>query len=184
MVSFNDLTDKPSTYSAAPHDHDDRYYTETELDATTDSASGADKIGVTAIAGVTGTKVQPVLESLKALIDGKQASGSYATTSDLATHKTSGDHDGRYDGRYCKMLKTTMSVAQSGLIRVVHNFNNWATTGSYYCDNPDWGSPVTRFFGAPGSSGASPGSYPESPNVLCHTAPGYGTNTYYITILG
>jgi hypothetical protein len=46
VSSWNDLTDKPSTFPPATHDHDGRYYTETEADA---------------------------------LLEGKQAAGSYAT---------------------------------------------------------------------------------------------------------
>lgn len=48
---------------------DTRYFTETEIQATTDSASGADKTGATAISGLTGATVQALLESLKALVD-------------------------------------------------------------------------------------------------------------------
>ncbi|TCL74252.1 hypothetical protein EDC14_1004190 [Hydrogenispora ethanolica] len=55
------------------HTHDERYFTETELGATTDGASGADMIGATAISGITGATVQAVLESLKTAIDQKTA---------------------------------------------------------------------------------------------------------------
>ncbi|MDP4146525.1 MAG: tail fiber protein [Bacillota bacterium] len=69
-------------------DHDSRYFTETELGDTTSGSSGAGKIGVTAISGLTGATVQALLEALKAFID--------TTNTNLATHKTSGDHDARY----------------------------------------------------------------------------------------
>jgi hypothetical protein len=73
LVSYNDLTDVPSTFPATPHNHDDVYYTETELGSTVDTGSGADKIGSTAISGVTGTTVQSQMESIKTLLDGKAA---------------------------------------------------------------------------------------------------------------
>lgn len=50
-----------------PTNHDDRYFTETELTGTT----GATKIGLTNITGVTGTNVQTVLENMKTYIDTK-----------------------------------------------------------------------------------------------------------------
>jgi hypothetical protein len=53
----------------ASADHDGRYFTETEIQATTDGASGADKIGVTAIPTLAGGTVQAVLESAKARFD-------------------------------------------------------------------------------------------------------------------
>lgn len=48
---------------------DNRYFTETELQSTTDSSAGADKIGATAVSGLTGATVQALLESLKTTID-------------------------------------------------------------------------------------------------------------------
>jgi hypothetical protein len=47
-------------------DHDGRYYTETELGATTSGSSGATKIGVTTISGLTGNNVQTCLQNLNA----------------------------------------------------------------------------------------------------------------------
>lgn len=47
---------------------DTRYYTETELGATTDSASGADKIGATQVTAGSGTTVQAIVEWLYAQI--------------------------------------------------------------------------------------------------------------------
>jgi hypothetical protein len=52
-----------------------------KLKSTTNSSSGADFINSTGISGLSGSTVQSLLESLKLYID---------------THKTSGDHDGRY----------------------------------------------------------------------------------------
>jgi cytoskeletal protein CcmA (bactofilin family) len=62
------------TAAAGDHTHDSRYFTETELGSTTNGSSGADKVGSTSINGVTGTTVQTQLESLKTLIDDKEAS--------------------------------------------------------------------------------------------------------------
>lgn len=63
------------------HTHDDRYYTKTKLGATTDSVSGADLIGVTAIDGLSGDTVQMLLEALKILIDTKITSNGNSTLS-------------------------------------------------------------------------------------------------------
>jgi hypothetical protein len=65
------------------HTHDDRYFTEAELGATTDGASGADKIGATAISGIAGTTVQSVLEAMKAKVDLKLESIPVASATKL-----------------------------------------------------------------------------------------------------
>ena len=46
------------------HTHDDRYYTETELSATTNGSSGATKIGVTPTGNLSTTSVQAALTEL------------------------------------------------------------------------------------------------------------------------
>src|SRR6187455_2462591 len=46
----------------------------TELASVTDGSSGADNIGATAISGLTGATVQTLLESIKTLLDLKEAS--------------------------------------------------------------------------------------------------------------
>jgi hypothetical protein len=56
-----------------------------DLSSTTDSDSGADKIGVTTIAGVTGNTVQAVLESLDSAID-TNASNIATNASNIATN--------------------------------------------------------------------------------------------------
>lgn len=90
----------------------------TELESTTDGSSGADQIGATAISDLTGATVQALLESLrnslKSTTDGSSGADfvNATTISGLSgstvqglieslktfvdTHKTSGDHDGRY----------------------------------------------------------------------------------------
>jgi hypothetical protein len=65
------------SYAAASHTHDDRYYTETEIDAFLEDITPADHTHV--INDITG---------LQTTLDGKQAAGSYAT----ASHT----HDDRY----------------------------------------------------------------------------------------
>ena len=52
-----------------------------KLKSTTDGSAGADFVNATAIAGLSGTTVQALLEALE---------------SALTTHKSSADHDGRY----------------------------------------------------------------------------------------
>lgn len=63
-----------------------------QLKSIVDGTSGADFIAATAIAGLTGGTVQALLEALKTLLDTKDT----AQTAALTTHKSSGDHDGRY----------------------------------------------------------------------------------------
>ena len=83
VLSATSSSDLPS------HNHDDRYYTETELGSITDGSSGADKIGSTAISGVSGTTVQAQLESFKALVDGKEPSISTLNVGKGGTGATS-----------------------------------------------------------------------------------------------
>jgi hypothetical protein len=45
-------------------DHDGRYFTETEIQSTTDTSSGADKVGATPVATGSGNTVQVILEWL------------------------------------------------------------------------------------------------------------------------
>lgn len=59
--------------AASDHNHDGRYYTEEEIGATTDSASGADKVGATTVEGLTGNTVQALIESAATAIAGKAA---------------------------------------------------------------------------------------------------------------
>lgn len=77
-------------------DHDGRYFTETELSSTTDSSSGADRIGATAISG-SPTTVQGILEWLKTQIDntvlGQVPDGSL-TTQKMATEQKRGVANG------------------------------------------------------------------------------------------
>ena len=60
-------------------------YTNGDLSSTTDSDSGADKIGVTAISGVNGDSVQSVLEALDSAID-INASNIATNASNIATN--------------------------------------------------------------------------------------------------
>jgi hypothetical protein len=85
----------------------------TQLNSTTDGDSGADNIGATAVAGLSGTTVQAILEELKTFIDSINTNLQDQITSNdtdisnlqdedtniynaLNTHKSSNDHDGRY----------------------------------------------------------------------------------------
>ncbi|MCW2277723.1 hypothetical protein [Heliophilum fasciatum] len=61
-----------TTAAAGDHNHDGRYYTETEMGSTTAGSSGAKKVGTPALSGVTGTDVEAQLSSLKTLIDDKE----------------------------------------------------------------------------------------------------------------
>ena len=63
-----------------------------KLKDTTNGSSGADFVNATSISGLSGSTVQALLEALKSLIDTNDA----GQTSALNTHKSSGDHDGRY----------------------------------------------------------------------------------------
>lgn len=70
-VAYADLVDAPSTFDPVAHDHDDRYYTETEL-----GASGASAVSVHADrvnAGILATARIPSLDA------GKVTTGIFAT---------------------------------------------------------------------------------------------------------
>lgn len=107
-----------------------------DLLAVTDSGSGADNIGLTAIADLNGTTVQAVIESLrnklKSVVDGTSGADFVAATaisgisgatvqallealkSYIDTHKTSSDHDSRY---YTETeLNATNGVTGSAII--------------------------------------------------------------------
>lgn len=58
-----------NTRSYTKDESNDRYYTKTQLSLTTDSNSGADKIGVTPISTLPGETAQTVFESIKARFD-------------------------------------------------------------------------------------------------------------------
>jgi lysophospholipase L1-like esterase len=66
----------------------------TRLKATTDGASGADLIGATAVSGLSGTKVQALIESLKSYLD------TNFTTKDEITNDRKLSDDGDYTGSW------------------------------------------------------------------------------------
>lgn len=94
VSSWNDLTDKPSTFPPSTHDHDDRYYTETEADAllagkqatiptgTTSQYYRGDKAWATldkSAVGLgncdnTGDLAKPISTATQTALDGKAAS--------------------------------------------------------------------------------------------------------------
>jgi hypothetical protein len=63
--------DYSGVYAALNHNHDTRYFTETELGATEDGAAGADRIGATPVSGIDGETVQEQIESVVELVNGK-----------------------------------------------------------------------------------------------------------------
>jgi hypothetical protein len=58
-------------YAALNHNHDNRYFTETELGSSEDGAAGADRIGATPVNGISGSTVQAQMESMVELVSGK-----------------------------------------------------------------------------------------------------------------
>ncbi|MHB9131181.1 MAG: DUF4815 domain-containing protein [Armatimonadota bacterium] len=58
--------DTLSTTTPPTHTHDDRYFTETELGATTGGSAGAGKVGVTPSGGISASNVQAALQELDA----------------------------------------------------------------------------------------------------------------------
>jgi hypothetical protein len=98
--NWNNITNKPTYFASAPHNHDDRYFTETEVGATT-GTSGASITGVSTISGITAANVQDALEALKSLIDGKA----------LASHI----HDDRY---YTETELSSVTVGSSGATKI------------------------------------------------------------------
>jgi hypothetical protein len=63
--------DYSGVYAALNHNHDTRYFTETELGSTEDGAAGADRIGATPVSGISGATVQAQMESMVELVNGK-----------------------------------------------------------------------------------------------------------------
>jgi hypothetical protein len=63
--------DYSGVYAALNHNHDTRYFTETELGATEDGNAGADRIGATPVSGIDGDTVQEQMESMVELVNGK-----------------------------------------------------------------------------------------------------------------
>lgn len=75
-VSFNGSANVSITATVADdsHTHNGTYYTETEVGSTTSGSSGASKVGVSAISGLTGSNVQDCLQNLfQYANDGKTA---------------------------------------------------------------------------------------------------------------
>lgn len=62
------------------HNHDNLYYTETELGSTVDSSAGADLVGATTVGAGSATTVQGVMEELNSSIG--------TVSSSLTTHET------------------------------------------------------------------------------------------------
>jgi hypothetical protein len=63
--------DYSGVYAALNHNHDTRYFTETELGSIVDGAAGADRIGATPVSGIDGDTVQEQIESMVELVNGK-----------------------------------------------------------------------------------------------------------------
>jgi len=111
--------------------YDSRYYqkslvySKAELNAVTDSASGADQIGSTAIAGVTGGTVQSQLESLKSLVDSAGASPDAATVTyspDDVTDWNSDTDPGNVDGALDE-LASRQTVSESNFSALQSNYS-------------------------------------------------------------
>jgi len=96
------------SYAAASHTHDDRYYTETEIDT---KLSGLPVSGHThTIANVTG---------LQTVLDGKQASGSYAPATGIAPSAITGTAVITTDSRLVPpgaVMSFAMNSAPSGWV--------------------------------------------------------------------
>jgi hypothetical protein len=63
--------DYSGVYAALNHNHDNRYFTETELGSIEDGNAGADRIGATPVNGISGDTVQEQMESVVELVNGK-----------------------------------------------------------------------------------------------------------------
>lgn len=66
-VAWDNVTDKPNTFSPASHNHDDRYYTETEID--TKLAGKANTSHTHAISDVT--NLQSLLDEVYDIVEQK-----------------------------------------------------------------------------------------------------------------
>lgn len=94
----------------------------TRLQSIVDGSSGGDFVKLTAITGLTGDTIQALLESLKSYVDTQNSSQDNA----LATHKGSGDHDGRY---YTETETNTLLAAKANDNAVVKLTGDQTVTG-------------------------------------------------------
>ena len=116
-VAWGNITSVPSSFTPSAHNHDDRYYTESEvdtlLDGKQDSGSYAASSHSHAISDVTG---------LQTALDNKQASGSYASSSSVININT------RYNGAIAADGWYTIATYGSG--RALATFHLYDTDSS------------------------------------------------------
>jgi hypothetical protein len=129
--SVTNLTTDLEGKAAASHTHDDRYYTETEIDS---KLSGLPVGGHThTIANVTG---------LQTALDGKQASGSYAPATGIAPSAITGTAvittDSRLSDSRSPLSHQHGNITAAGAIGNIANMPVMTTTG---------GVLTTGFFG-------------------------------------
>jgi hypothetical protein len=116
-VAWGNITSVPSSFTPSAHNHDDRYYTESEvdtlLDGKQDSGSYAASSHSHAISDVTG---------LQTALDNKQASGSYASSSSVININS------RYNGTIAADGWYTIATYGSG--RALATFHLYDTDSS------------------------------------------------------
>ena len=75
--SYNDLTDVPTSFPPASHDHDDRYYTESEVDTALNGKASS-----------THTHTISDVTNLQTTLDGKASSSHSHSISDVTNLQT------------------------------------------------------------------------------------------------
>ena len=94
-------------------DHDGRYFTETELTATT----GAGLVGATAPSGLTGTTVQALINALKTAIDGVVLSGIVdGSLTDIKLSNTAGQIKERVSTHLADLVKHGLNSKYDAIV--------------------------------------------------------------------
>ena len=117
--SYNDLTDVPTSFPPTSHNHDDRYYTESEVDTALNSK--ADTSHTHTISNVT---------NLQTTLDGKASSTHTHTISDVTNLQTT--LDGKASSSHSHSISdvTNLQTSLNGKINTSDIANNLTTTSS------------------------------------------------------
>ncbi len=94
-TNWDEIVGKPATFTPTSHNHDDRYYTETEVDAALAGKQAAGSYATAAQGTKADSALQPgaaisSITGLQTALDGKQASGSYAPATGISPSAITG----------------------------------------------------------------------------------------------
>ena len=143
--SWDDLTDKPTTFPPSAHTHDDRYYTEAEVDAKiADLAYDSGELDITSLAGSRVTDGKFLLRRLGSLVlfsvVGVAPSSTLGSGSTVLTIPSGFRRPSRWDGYIQAGASTFRSVfifASGGLGVWSHQTSDsWRMDLSWITDDP------------------------------------------------